>query len=74
MWMTAVFCYGAFMACQGVYNTESNPLLSSYWLTTQEECVKRATDRARTMAAENPGKDIRWKCIDISKTPITEVK
>jgi hypothetical protein len=73
MWLYAIYCVGAFNACEGVYNTEANPRLS-WSFNTQQECLDNGVKAAKEMAAHHPGKDIRWRCIDYSQVTVKQDK
>lgn len=73
MWLYMIYCVGALNACHGVYATESNPTIS-YTIETPTKCQEEAIKRAKVMKAENPDKDIRWKCVDYSDVTVTEDK
>lgn len=74
MWLYMVYCVAASLnACHGVYATEGSPSISTSF-ETQEKCQEEAIKRARSLKAEDPTKDIRWKCVDYSNVDVSEDK
>jgi hypothetical protein len=72
MWLYAIYCVGAFNACQGYYRTEANPQFGYRASETKQECADTAMKSVQVERFQNPGRDIRWKCIDISKVDAPE--
>lgn len=73
MWMSAVYCVGAFMACAGTFYTESSPMVRTY---SKDEltCRENAVRTAMSLKAEHPWMKIEWRCVDYSNLSVTEKK
>lgn len=71
MWVFAVYCLGAFNACQGYYRTEANPSIS-FAFKDEAECREKGAKQAQVEKFTNPQFNIVWRCIDISKTSVVE--